>query len=88
MVRCLHCNKNLEIHEALDGDTNPLVGDISFCSFCSGLHIFIKGGMIKIKKNTLDVKSRKMLERVEDKYTRTNVSKQITDSSGGANNGK
>lgn len=46
-MKCLYCGYEMTNHETLDKQTNPKLGDISFCVKCGGVSEFTEGGVLR-----------------------------------------
>lgn len=73
MSKCIYCGHDLPLHETLDGENNPSLGDISFCISCGGVSEFTKTGFRKVDIESLDPPVRDEVKQIESAWVRTSA---------------
>jgi len=71
MSKCISCGHDLPLHTTLDGQTDPNLGDISFCIKCGCVSEFVKNGFKKVDIEYLDPPLRDEVKRIESAWVRT-----------------
>jgi len=79
MSNCIYCGHDLQLHETVDGRTDPNLGDISFCIGCGGVSEFTKTGFKKVDIESLDPPVRDEIKRMEQAWIKTRAISKIGD---------
>ncbi len=70
-TKCPHCNYLATEHETLNEESNPKIGDISFCLNCGEVNEFTKKGLVKTNIDSLDQKTKAEIKKVESAWLQT-----------------
>ncbi len=58
-MNCPHCQKDNPLYTTVEGETNPEIGDISFCIGCGEIAKFTLKGLQKLDLTALSDEERK-----------------------------
>ncbi len=70
-AKCPGCNYLGTEHETLEGQIEPIMGDISFCINCSQVNEFTKTGLVKTNLEELDEETREEVDRLDNAWVQT-----------------